>query len=181
MKALKVFVCFCLIICFSCQKPNKINDDKNDIYLITINFYPSFIEPSTAILDLNKGIVVFKRFRSKKSYHFEPPTKKNEAPDIKEIFAMKTVSFKLDSCNYAYIKDSLIFTEEDFIDKISEGTLDGIGNSILYLYEDGKIQDIDLGNRFTENQIKLFTKLINAAIIAYPKNTYFKDLRQYYR
>ncbi|MDR2840514.1 MAG: hypothetical protein LBV75_04540, partial [Paludibacter sp.] len=146
-----------------------------------VNFHPSFIESSTAILDLHKGIVVFKRFGAKKSYRFEPPTKKNEFPDIKEIFAMETVSFKLDPCDYAYIKDSLIFTDEDFIDKTSEGTLDGIGNSILYLYEDGKIQDIDLSNSFTENQTKLFTILIDAAIIAHPQNTYFRNLIQYYR
>jgi hypothetical protein len=106
------------------------------------------------------------------------PTENNSQPDIKEIIT-DTISFDLESCIYAYLKDTLIFNEEDFIDR-NYDCKDGISNSILYLFENGNIQNVKLNNDFTKNQIKLFTKILDAAIIAQPENRYFKALREYY-
>ncbi len=180
MKIVRALIFISFLSCFACenrQDPAVVMEERSDgINSIIIEFYPSYHEPSIAILNLKDEIVVFKRI-GQKSF-FRP----QKHAVIDEITAIRSVHFKLDSCVSQFWKDSIWFTEEDFTDQ-EKDVLDGIFNTILYIFENGNIHDVDLNNSITPNQHKLIVMLIDETI---PQTSdsltenYFRKLREYY-
>lgn len=112
MKQIIIFITVFIISLFllGCSQPKEPKEVK--INLIVIDFYPAFIVSSTAILDLSNNQVFFKRFGSKT--YFRIMKTKMPNPKVQNI---STLSFKPDMDSYTCLKDSIQFTEEDFIDR----------------------------------------------------------------
>ncbi len=160
-KKILLFLLFSSMIILSCKENNNresvhrqyVNDTsvkKEDfIDKILIQFYPSFERASLILLDLSKNQQTFQRIG-----HKEYPNVSLDSP--------KSMTFQLDSLSYAYLKD-IVFEQEDFGDR-QDHVEDGISYSILYIFESGRIEDVDLHNSLTDNEYKLITKLIDLNI-----------------
>jgi PBP1b-binding outer membrane lipoprotein LpoB len=162
------------IFLFGCSQPKEKKEKR--INLVIVNFFPAFIESSTAILDLSNNHVIFKRIGAKTYYQVM------EMPDIVKKQAINTLSFKLDVNNYIYLKDSIQFTEADFFDREIKAD-DGIFSTILYVFEDGAIKDVDLNNSITDSPKNLVIILIDAAL-SQPSDSltfsYLEKLKRYF-
>lgn len=157
---------------------------KKEIENIIVEFHPAFDEPSIAFFDLTNNRVVFKRLGAKTFYRFKDlPSSANSIPEILEKSAIESISYSLILSDYSFLKDSIQFTDEDFID-MEFGAHDGIFVSIIYVFNDGSIEDIDLSNSRTKNHNKLIDILINGAISSQPKDSltkeYFYELKSYF-
>jgi hypothetical protein len=167
----------------SCRNQTNIEiEKKNDDYInkIVIQNYPSFHLPSLLVLDIENQEIIFQRIGNREFLEVTPLP---EGKVIKTL-APKSYRFRIDSSNFNYLKDSIImnFSFEDFEDK-EEDVHDGIGNSILYIFESGKIEDIELSNSYTENQIRLLNYLILLTEKVHPDSLsriYLNRLNEYY-
>lgn len=160
MKNLYFIFCICVISCFpSCKKTGKEVTLKNGnpVNFIFIEFLPSFIEPSIVLFDLSKNIVVIRRIGPKEFY------RPKEYPVIEKITALNTLNFRMDLCDYAYLRDSLVFKDEDFVDRKIEAN-DGMFSSFLFVFDNGEIKDVELHVDYTNNQRELIKRIIDSAI-----------------
>lgn len=178
MKTLNIIFYLCIILFSSCKKSISEVSPKNEIDKIIIEFRPSFILPCTMVLDLSQPDLLFHRIGAKAFYKFRP------YPEIaKEVKAPQSIYFRLDAQTEAYLKDSILFSETDFVDRDDPEVLDGIGNSIIYIFKNGEMRDIDLSNSHTQNQQVLFQKLIDECISHSSDSLtsdYLKRLKGYY-
>jgi len=167
------------MILFSCKvdtskKMPPENEDKID--KILIQFFPAFHARSLMLLDFSKKQQTFHRIGTKMFYMTTGPE------EISEIYAPKSMNFQIDSLSYSYLRD-ISFNKEDFADyEEKEIYTDGINYSILYIFESGKIEDVDLRIFLTENQYQLIVKLIDLNIAQSTDSItteYLKDLKNY--
>jgi hypothetical protein len=144
----------------SCRnlKDSEIEKNKEDyISKIIIQNYPSFHLPSLFVVDIKNQEIIFQRIGQREFIEVTP------LPEGRVIrtLAPKSFAYRIDSSSFQFLKDSIVinFSFEDFEDK-HKNVDDGIGNSILYIFESGKIEDVELSNSYTENQIKLLKHLL---------------------
>lgn len=182
MKVLLYFLIFFSIL--SCNKSvqKKTLEEKthDNITKVLIQFYPSFHLPSQIYCDITTGEIIFQRIGAKKHLEVTPlPLGK-----VIERHAPQSIKIDIETKNLHFLTDLILikFNETDYIDK-SEEYEDGIGNSILYVFNSGEIKDIELTNSFTENQLKLIRFLI---MITAQKHTdslaikYLHQIEEYY-
>lgn len=179
MKPIALFIFVCLILYLpSCKGINTDKDlaENNPVRMILIEFHSSRIEPSMVLFNLVDNIVVFRRVGPKTYYR---PT---DYPEIEKVTALKTLSFSLDSNDFLFLRDSLLFNDKDTVDQVAYAD-DGNMTSIVYIHNEKEVYDIDVEMFTTNNQHLLITHLIDSAIKNAPDSTsiaYFKDLKRLY-
>ncbi len=134
----KILLCLLWIniIISSCKENTngKIADEKDtantsvkqedSIDKILIQFYPSFERASLILLDFSENQQIFQRIG-----HKEYSNVSLDSP--------KSMVFPLDSLSYSYLKDSISFGREDFVNR-QDFVEDGISHSILYIFKSGR-------------------------------------------
>lgn len=153
---------------------------EDSINKIVIQSFPSFHLPSLLVLDIKNREVIFQRIGRREFFEVTP------LPEVKVIktLAPKSCRFRIDSLSFQFLKDSIIMNLKniDFEDKY-ENHLDGIGNTILFVYESGEIEEVELINSYTENQItllKYLNKLTEKAHSDSLSRSYLSTLNGYY-
>lgn len=174
VKAFLVYLMLYVIVSCKEKVDKKIQFENEDIIdKILIQFYPTFQDNSLMLLDFSTRQLNFQRIGLKKYFYPIPPR------EIVLKYAPKSLSFQIDSLSYFYLRDSITFERDDFIDK-EISCYDGISYTILYIFKSGRIEDVDLINSLTENEYKLIIKLIDLNI-AHSTDTltrkYLEDLR----
>jgi hypothetical protein len=176
VKAIVLYLILCMVI-ISCKENSgkKIQFENEDtIDKILIQFYPTWQDNSLMLFDFSTRQLAFQRMGQKEYFHAIPPK------EIIQKYAPKSMNFQIDSLSYYYLRDSITFNQNDFIDK-EEATLDGIAHAILYIFKSGKIEDVDLINSLTGNEYKLIIKLIDLNIAHSTDSLtrkYLEDLRR---
>jgi hypothetical protein len=179
VKAILIYLI--LSVTVSCKentdKKNQFQFENEDIIdKILIQFYPTFQDNSLMLLDFSTKQLNFQRIGLKKYFHSIPPK------EIVLKYAPKSINFQIDSLSYSYLRDSISFNKEDFVDK-ERAYNDGISHTILYIFKSGRIEDVDLINRMTDNEHKLIVKLIDLNITHSTDSLtskYLEDLRRYH-
>lgn len=154
-------------------------DKGNQIKNIIIEFYPCFHESSIVFFDMRDNTALFK------SSGFIYSIEGDSAHEEYERELIKPISYKLDKINYSFLKDSIQFTDDDFVNMKDSVAIDGISLNVIYLFEDGKMIDIDLVKSWTNNHQRLIELLIDGAIASNPEdkftNDYFHKLKSFFR
>ncbi len=167
----------------SCERNKTVEiDRKNEdaIKKIIIQNYPSFHLPSMFLLDIENREIIFHRIGQKEVIEVTPLPE----GEVNITFAPKSYRFAIDSVNYQLLYDSIIckFSSDDYKDKYEDYD-DGKGNSVLYIFESGKSEDITLSNSYTDNQNKLIKFLITLTESMHPDSLskdYLRNLGNYY-
>ena len=171
-KIIVLYICIYVIVLSCTDNPNKevTLENEDTIDIILIQFYPAFDATSLMLLDLSKKQQTFRYIE-----HIE------FIPKYKETIVPENMHFKLDSLSYSYFRN-ISFNVEDFIDTNSLAP-DGIAHSILYVFNSGRIEDVNLKGGLTKNTYKLITKLIDLNIAQSTDSLtteYLKILKQYH-
>lgn len=176
MKTLKPFLLL-LILLISCGDNTTEKNNRADFKEIHFQFYPAFIPSSTMVLNMSDSSVIFRRIGMRKYYYRHSL----------DSFAVKkspsSFYFKLNNPAYRYLKDSISFNKEDFIDREVDAK-DGIYENILFVKNNGNLIDIDLFNDMTDNHRKLISKLLEEAKDYAPDSLtydYLIKLRKYHK
>lgn len=172
-----------LLFLLSCERNKTVEiDRKNEdaIKKIIIQNYPSFHLPSMFLLDIENREIIFHRIGKKEVIEVTPLPE----GEVNITFAPKSYRFAIDSVNYQFLYDSIIckFSSDDYKDKYDDCD-DGKGNSVLYIFESGKSEDITLSNSYTDNQNKLIKFLITLTESMHPDSLskdYLRNLDNYY-
>jgi len=178
VKTVILFLILCMIFT-SCRK-NAGKEfsckDEDTIDKILIQFHPSFHDNSLMLLDFLTKELTFHRMTPKEYYKLIAPK------EIVRVQAPISMNFQIDPLSYSFLRDTISFNKEDFIDK-KRNYYDGIFHTILYMFNSGRIEDVDIDNSLTENERKLIVKLIDLSILQSTDSLtkkYLEDLKEYH-
>lgn len=175
MKTLSPFFLL-LILLVSCGDDRNVEYNREEFKEIHFQFNPAFISSSSIVLNISDSTVLFRRLGTKEYYY------RYSSDSIAVEKSPTSFHFELNDSAYTYLKDSISFNKEDFIDREVEAK-DGIEENILFLRNNGNLIDIDLLNGATDNHRKLISKLLEEAKKYAPDSLtydYLVKLRRYH-
>jgi len=169
-------LCVIFLSCKDNTGKEVLCESEDVIDKIIIQFHPAFHDHSLMLLDFSTKEQTFQRMGQKIYYQVIPPR------EVIKVCAPISMSFRIDSLSYSFLRDSISFNEEDFTDQ-KRACSDGIFHTMLYVFNSGRIEDADLVNSLTESQRKLIMKLIDLSITQTTDSLtkkYLEDLKRYH-
>lgn len=175
-----------LISCSEKSIENHIINNENAFKKVIVQFYPSFLEPSIMILDMQDSTIIFQRFGFKTRYKITEDDSENKLDptiSIDSTFAIPSIKCLLTKNDYIDLRNNFHFKDDDFIDRYNFDVCDGKANTIFFVLENGNMIDIDLSNSYTAIQKRFLKKTINICLrqkINKSTREYLTKLDEYY-
>jgi hypothetical protein len=177
MKIIGVILSILLVTVMACEDKAVITQEENGITKIIIQIHPSFHKKSMFLWDVEHGEVIFNHIGHKKGVKFSLD------PNVSgEVLAPKSICFKLDAVSANFLRDSIKLESKDLIDDEENGEFDGASISMLFVFKNRTIKDVDFCLR-RDKKSKIIKFLIDAAIPHQQDSAsraYLKAIRKYF-